>query len=54
MMVRPTVWRPGLVLHVKPVTYRGADYCSRRVAAIVEVVDPANRTRIELASRGRR
>ena len=46
-----TVQRPSgqsrLVLHVSPVGAGAADYGGRRVAALVLVVDPARRPRID-------
>ena len=45
MLKRPTL-RPKLALHVKPVANRELDCRSRRVAALVLIVDPVERTRI--------
>ncbi|MYE19110.1 MAG: helix-turn-helix transcriptional regulator [Rhodospirillales bacterium] len=47
MTVRRSVARQRLVVHVMPVTSPVADYCTRRVAALVLIVEPVNRTPIE-------
>ena len=47
MTVRRPSQLPGLAMHVKPVTTREVDYRARRVAALVLVVDPMNRTRVD-------
>ena len=49
MAVRRRSWSPGLALHVKPATAREVDYRSLRVAALVLVVDPVSRARVEPA-----
>lgn len=49
MLVRRALDLPGLVLHVSPVGEGGTDIRARRVAALVLVVDPASRTRIDPA-----
>ena len=46
MMVRRPTLRPRLALHVKPVANRELEDRSRRVAALVLVVDPLERERI--------
>ena len=48
-IVRRALNLPGLVLHVSPVGEGGADIRARRVAALVLLVDPASRTRIDPA-----
>ena len=45
--VRRSSLLPTLVLHVKPVTNRERDHRSRRVAALVLIVDPVERARID-------
>ena len=47
MMVRRPSLLPRLVLHVKPVANREVDYRSRHVAALVLIVDPVERVRID-------
>ena len=47
MMVRRPSLLPRFALHVKPVGSREVDYRSRRVAALVLVVDPVERARID-------
>ena len=47
MMVRRASSLPSLVLHVKPVASREGDYRSRNVAALVVIVDPLSRVRVE-------
>ena len=47
MMARRAFPLPRLALHVKPVSSRDAVYRSRRVAALVLIVDPVSRARIE-------
>ena len=47
MMVRRTSLVARLALHVKPVTNREEDYRSREVAALVLIVDPLDRARID-------
>jgi len=47
MTVRRSVARERFVVHVMPVTSPVADYCTRRVAVLVLIVEPVNRTRIE-------
>ena len=49
MAVRRKSWSPGLALHVKPATVREVGYHSLRVAALVLVVDPVSRARVEPA-----
>ena len=49
MTVRRRLSLLRVVLHVKPVTYRGEDYRSRHVAALVLVVSPRNWARVEPA-----
>ena len=46
MMLKRPMLRPKLALHVKPVANRELDCRSRRVAALVLIVDPMERTRI--------
>ena len=47
MLVRRDAPLPTLALHVKPVSSRVADYRSRRVAALVLIVDPVTRVRVD-------
>ena len=47
MLVRRSPGLPGLVLHLSPVVDRRPDFGARRVAALVLVVDPASRPRID-------
>ena len=47
MVVRRSSLLPRLAVHVKPVTNREVDYRSRHVAALVLIVDPLSRARIE-------
>ena len=47
MMARRAFPLPRLALHVKPVSSRDAAYRTRRVAALVLIVDPVSRARIE-------
>ena len=47
MMVRRPSPLPKLAVHVKPVVRREVDYRSRHVAALVLIVDPVSRARIE-------
>ena len=47
MVVRRSALLPGLAVHVKPVASREVDHRSRRVAALVLIVDPVSRVRIE-------
>ena len=47
MAVRRTFDLPRLVLHVSPVDGGDTDICARRVAALVLIVDPGRRTRID-------
>ena len=47
MMVRRPSLLPRLAVHVKPVTNGEADHRSRRVAALVLVVDPVDRARVD-------
>ena len=47
MLLRRQSPLPRLALHVKPVSSRDAAYRSRRVAALVLIVDPVSRARIE-------
>ena len=47
MLVKREAPLPKLALHVKPVSSRDADHRSRRVAALVLVVDPVSRARVE-------
>ena len=47
MMVRRTSRLPSLALHVKPVAKREAEYRAGSVAALVVIVDPASRARIQ-------
>ena len=49
MIVGRSSFRQKLVLHVKPVAEGKVEYRSRRVAALVLVVDPVYRARIEPA-----
>jgi len=49
LAVRRKSWSPGLALHVKPATVREVDYRFLRVAALVLVVDPVSRARVEPA-----
>ena len=49
MMVRRTLDLPGLVLHVSPVDEGGTDRRAHRVAALVLVIDPTSRMRIDPA-----
>ena len=49
MTLRRPSFLPRLILHVAPVTNREAGYRSQRVAALVLVVDPADRVRIDPA-----
>ena len=49
MTVRRSQGRSRLALHVMPVGDRAADFGGRRVAALVLVVDPAHRPRIDPA-----
>lgn len=49
MMVRRALDLPGLVLHVSPVDAGGTEIDTEHVAALVLVVDPASRTRIDPA-----
>ena len=49
MTVRRTLDLPGLVLHVSPVDEGGTDMRAHRVAALVLVIDPTSRTRIDPA-----
>ena len=49
MAVRRREWSPRLALHVKPVTYCEEDYRVQRVTALVLIVDPESRARIEPA-----
>ena len=49
MTLRRPSLLPRLILHVTPVTNREAGYRSQRVAALVLVVDPADRVRIDPA-----
>ena len=47
MTVRRSSGLPSLVVHVNPVTVRQTDFGGRRVAALVLVVDPGERPRID-------
>ncbi len=47
MMVRRTSSLPWFALHVKPVAGGEADYRALRVAALVLIVDPVSRARVE-------
>ena len=47
MLVRRKSPLPRLALHVQPVSSRDAGHRSRRVAALVVIVDPVSRARIE-------
>ena len=47
MTLRRAFGLPRLVLHASPVVSRSAEFPSQRVAALVVVVDPANRPRID-------
>ena len=47
MTVRRPSLQPGLVVHVTPVTNGKADCRARRVAALVMVVDPVDRARVD-------
>ena len=47
MTVRRPSLRPRLVLHVKPVANRERNHRSRNVAALVLIVDPVERARID-------
>ena len=47
MLLRRQSPLPRLALHVKPVSSRDAAHRSRRVAALVLIVDPVSRARIE-------
>lgn len=47
MLVRDSTRRPRLAVHVKPVVNREVDVVSRRVAALVLIVDPTDRVRID-------
>ena len=47
MMVRRPSQLPRLAVHVKPVATPGMDYRTRRVAALVLIVDPMNRARVD-------
>ena len=47
MLLRRQSPLPRLALHVKPVSSRDAGHRSRRVAALVLIVDPVSRARIE-------
>ena len=49
MLVRRGLGPPPLVLHVSPVGEGGTEIDTERVAALVLVVDPASRTRIDPA-----
>ena len=49
MLVRRALDEPPLVLHVSPVGEGGTETDTGRVAALVLVVDPGNRTRIDPA-----
>ena len=49
MLVRRGLDEPRLVLHVSPVGEEGAEIDTERVAALVLVVDPGSRTRIDPA-----
>ncbi|MCY4405335.1 MAG: LuxR C-terminal-related transcriptional regulator [Rhodospirillaceae bacterium] len=49
MLVRRPFDQPRLVLHVSPVADGETDIRARRVAALVLIVDPASRTRIDPA-----
>ena len=47
MTLRRAFGLPRLVLHANPVVSRSAEFPSQRVAALVVVIDPANRPRID-------
>ena len=47
MMVRRPSLLPRLAVHIKPVANREVDYRFRQVAALVLIVDPVSRARIE-------
>ena len=47
MTVRRASPMPRFAVHVKPVTNGEADYRSRDVAALVPIVDPADRARVD-------
>ena len=47
MLIRRSSLRPPLTLHVKPVSGRGTDVRSGRVAALVLVVDPVERVQVD-------
>ena len=47
MLVRRPSGLPSFVVHVKPVTHGEVEYRSRRVAALVLIVDPVERTRVD-------
>ena len=47
MMVRRQSLLPPVAVHVKPVTSGEVDYRSREVAALVLIVDPASRARVD-------
>ena len=47
MTVRRTSLLPGFALHVTPMRSRGADYRTRNAAALVLIVDPVRRARID-------
>ncbi len=49
MTVRRPSLLPRLAVHVKPVTNAEADYRSRQVAALVLIVDPVDRARVDPA-----
>ena len=49
MMLKTSSRLPRFALHVKPVAEREADYRCQGVAALVLIVDPVNRARIEPA-----
>ena len=49
MLVRRPSSRPRFVLHVKPVAGGEEDFRSRRVAALVLIVDPVRRLRLDTA-----
>ena len=49
MTVRRPSLSPRLAVHVKPVTDGEADYRSRQVAALVLIVDPVDRARVDPA-----
>ena len=47
MLVRRPSLLPSFALHVKPVTNRELEYRSRHVAALVLIVDPVDRARVD-------